>query len=261
MRNLYPRTHWSLDTVDPGNVHVLPYLWGTTGLGINVKKVREILGPDAKLDSWSLLFDPVVSGKLAKCGISVLDDEQEATAAALMWQGKDPNVANEEQNAAVKTAFEAVRKNIRYFHSSKYIDDLANGDICLAVGYSGDVFQAADRAEEAGNGIEIDYIIPKEGAIRWVDVMAIPKDAPHAGNALAFMNFLMQPKVSAGISDYVAYASPNTAAIALQDPEVAKDPKVYPPADVVAKLVDPQTLDAQAQRDRVRLWTTIKTGQ
>jgi len=198
---------------------------------------------------------------LFRSGISVLDDEQETTAAALMWQGKDPNVASEEQNAAVTSAFAAVRKNIRYFHSSQYIDDLANGDICLAHGYSGDVFQAADRAEEAGNGIEIEYIIPKEGAVRWVDVMAIPKDAPHAGNALAFMNFLMQPKVSASISDYVAYASPNTAAVALQDPEVAKDPRVYPPPAVLATLVDPQTLDAQAQRDRVRMWTTIKTGQ
>jgi len=261
MKHLDPVILKSLVNLDPGNAHVLPYLWGTTGLGINVTKVREILGPDAPLDSWSLLFDPAISGKLAKCGIGLLDDEQEATAAALIWQGKDPNVANAEQNAAVKSAFAAVRKNIRYFHSSKYIDDLANGDVCLVMGYSGDVFQAADRAEEAGNGIEIQYVIPKEGAVRWVDVMAIPKDAPHPDNALAFMNFLMSPKVSAGISDYVAYASPNTAAIALQDPEVAKDPLVYPPAEIVAKLVDPQTLDAEAQRDRVRLWTTIKTGQ
>jgi putrescine transport system substrate-binding protein len=259
--NLDPVILKSLDNLDPGNAHVLPYMWGTTGLGINVKKVRELLGPDAPLDSWSLLFDKKYSDKLGKCGIGVLDDEQEAFAAALMWQGLDPNTANAAQNDKVRAAFTAIRPNIRYFHSSQYIEDLANGDICMAMGYSGDIFQAADRAEEAGNGIELQYIIPKEGAVRWVDVMGVPKDAPHPENALAFINFLMQPKVAAGISDFVAYASPNVPARAVQDPEIAKDPLIYPPPEVVAKLVDPQTLDPDAQRDRVRLWTTIKTGQ
>jgi putrescine transport system substrate-binding protein len=259
--NLDPVILKSLDNLDPGNTHVLPYMWGTTGLGINVKKVRELLGADAPLDSWALLFDPKYSAKLGKCGIAMLDDEQEAFIAALAWQGLDPNIANAEQNEKVKAAFLAIRPNIRYFSSSKYIEDLANGDICMAVGYSGDIFQAADRAEEAGNGIELQYIIPKEGATRWVDVMAMPKDAPHPDNALVFMNFLMQPKISAGISDFVAYASPNLPARALQDPEIAKDPLIYPPPAIVAKLIDPQTLEAGAQRDRVRLWTTIKTGQ
>lgn len=250
-----------LQDVDPGNAHALPYMWGTTGLGINVAKVKEVLGEDAPLDSWSLLFDPANAEKLAACGISVLDDEQEAFAAALIWKGMDANALTGAETEAVTDAFAAIRPHIRYFNSSKYIDDLANGDLCLAMGYSGDVFLAGDRAEESGNGVEIQYIIPKEGAVRWVDLMAIPKDAPHAGNAHALMDYLLKPEVAAGITNYVAYASPNTAATPLVDPEISSDPGVYPPADVLAKLVDPVTLPPETTRERVRAWTTIKTGQ
>ena len=250
-----------LQDVDPGNAHALPYMWGTTGLGINVAKVKEVLGEDAPLDSWSLLFDPGNAEKLAACGISVLDDEQEAFAAALIWKGMDANALTGAETQAVTDAFAAIRPHVRYFNSSKYIDDLANGDICLAMGYSGDVFLAGDRAEESGNGVEIQYIIPKEGAVRWVDLMAIPKDAPHADNAHALMDYLLKPEVAAGITNYVAYASPNTAATPLVDPEISGDPGVYPPAEVLAKLVDPVTLPPETTRERVRAWTTIKTGQ
>lgn len=250
-----------LQDVDPGNAHALPYMWGTTGLGINVAKVKEVLGEDAPLDSWSLLFDPANAAKLAACGISVLDDEQEAFAAALIWKGMDANALTGAETQAVTDAFAAIRPHVRYFNSSKYIDDLANGDICLAMGYSGDVFLAGDRAEESGNGVEIQYIIPKEGAVRWVDLMAIPKDAPHVDNAHALMDYLLKPEVAAGITNYVAYASPNTAATPLVDPEISGDPGVYPPADVLAKLVDPVTLPPETTRERVRAWTTIKTGQ
>ena len=250
-----------LQDVDPGNAHALPYMWGTTGLGINVAKVKEVLGEDAPLDSWSLLFDPANAEKLAACGISVLDDEQEAFAAALIWKGMDANALTGAETQVVTDAFAAIRPHIRYFNSSKYIDDLANGDICLAMGYSGDVFLAGDRAEESGNGVEIQYIIPKEGAVRWVDLMAIPKDAPHADNAHALMDYLLKPDVAAGITNYVAYASPNTAATPLVDPEISGDPGVYPPAEVLAKLVDPVTLPPETTRERVRAWTTIKTGQ
>lgn len=250
-----------LQDVDPGNAHALPYMWGTTGLGINVAKVKEVLGEDAPLDSWSLLFDPGNAEKLAACGISVLDDEQEAFAAALIWRGMDANALTGAETQAVTDAFAAIRPHVRYFNSSKYIDDLANGDICLAMGYSGDVFLAGDRAEESGNGVEIQYIIPKEGAVRWVDLMAIPKDAPHADNAHALMDYLLKPEVAAGITNYVAYASPNTAATPLVDPEISGDPGVYPPAEVLAKLVDPVTLPPETTRERVRAWTTIKTGQ
>lgn len=261
LSNIDPQLQKALADVDPGSAHVVPYMWGTTGLGINVAKVKAVLGADAALDSWSLLFDPANAAKLAECGISVLDDDQETFSAALIWLGKDANTQDPEQIAAVKGAYAAIRPHIRYFNSSKYIDDLANGDLCLAMGYSGDVFQARDRAEEAGNGVEIAYIIPKEGAVRWFDLMAIPKDAPHPKNAHAFIDFLLQPEVIAGISDYVGYANPNQAATALLDPSISQNPGVYPPAEVVAKLVDPASLPETLQRERVRAWTSIKSGQ
>ena len=250
-----------LEDVDPGNAHTVPYMWGTTGLGINVAKVREALGPDVPLDSWALLFDPANAAKLAACGISVLDDEQETFAAALIYRGRDPNATTGDETQLVTDTYAAVRPHIRYFNSSKYIDDLANGDLCLVMGYSGDVFQAGDRAEEAENGIEIQYVIPKEGALRWFDLIAIPADAPHKANAHAFINYLLKPDVAAGISNYVAYATPNTAAVPMLDPEISGDPAIYPPADVLAKLVDPVTLTPEITRERVRAWTTIKTGR
>lgn len=259
--NIDPALMASLNDVDPGNAHVVPYMWGTTGLGINVAKVKEVLGEDAPLDSWDLLFDPDNAAKLAKCGISVLDDDQETFGAALIWQGKDPNANDPALTEVVKQVYGAIRPSIRYFNSSKYIDDLANGDLCLAMGYSGDVLQARDRAEEAGNGMEIEYIIPKEGAMRWIDLMAIPRDAPHLDNAHAFINYLMQPEVIAKITDFVGYANPNIAATALVDSEIAGDPGVYPPAEVIAKLVDPVSLPETLQRERVRTWTSIKSGR
>ncbi len=259
--NLDPAMLAGLEDVDAGNTHTLPYMWGTTGLGINVAKVREALGPDVALDSWALLFDPANAAKLAACGISVLDDEQETFGAALLYRGRDPNAITGDETQVVTDTYAAVRPHIRYFNSSKYIDDLANGDLCLVMGYSGDVFQAGDRAEEAQNGVEIEYIIPKEGALRWFDLMAVPADAPHKANAHAFMDYLLKPEVAAGISDFVAYATPNTAALPLLDPEIAGDPAVYPPAEVLAKLVGPKTLTPEVTRERVRAWTTIKTGR
>jgi putrescine transport system substrate-binding protein len=259
--NLDPALLAGLEDVDAGNAHTVPYMWGTTGLGINVAKVREALGPDVPLDSWALLFDPANAAKLADCGISVLDDEQETFGAALLYLGRDPNAFTGDETQLVKETYAAVRPNIRYFHSSKYIDDLANGDLCLAMGYSGDVFQAGDRAGEAENGVEIQYIIPKEGALRWFDLIAIPADAPHKANAHAFIDYLLRPEVAAGISNYVAYATPNTAAMPLLDPEIAGDPAIYPPAEVLATLVDPKTFTPEVTRERVRAWTTIKTGR
>lgn len=259
--NLDPAILQGLADVDPGNQHLVPYMWGTTGLGINLAKVREVLGADAKLDSWSLLFDPANAAKLASCGISVLDDDQETFGAALIWLGRNPNDHAADEVEVVSKAYAAIRPHVRYFNSSKYIDDLANGDLCLSMGYSGDIFIARDRAAEAENGVEISYIIPNEGALRWVDTMAVPKDAPHPANALAFINYLMTPQVIADVTGYVSYANANLAAAALIDPEIAEDPGVYPPAEVRAKLVDPKSLPDDQQRARVRAWTAIKTGQ
>lgn len=261
LSNIDPDLLAALDDVDPGNRYTVPYMWGTTGLGINVDKVKQALGDDVALDSWDLLFNPENAAKLAKCGISVLDDDQETFAAALIWLDEDPNSRDPAQIDQVKAVYAAIHRSIRYFNSSKYIDDLANGDLCLAMGYSGDVLQARDRAEEAGNEVQIEYIIPKEGAVRWFDLIAIPKDAPHPDNAHAFIDFLLQPEVIAEITSYVGYANPNLAATALLDPEIANDPGVYPPAEVVAELIDPVSLPETLQRERVRAWTSIKSGR
>lgn len=260
-QHLDPKVMEGLASIDPENRHLVPYMWGTTGLGINVAKVKAALGEDAALDSWSLLFDPANAEKLAGCGIAVLDDDQETFGAALIHLGRDPNAQAEDEVAAVSAVYAGIRPHVRYFHSSKYIDDLANGDLCIAMGYSGDVFQARDRAAEAENGVEIEYVLPKEGALRWIDVMAVPADAPHVEQAHAFINHLLDPEVIAAISDYVAYANPNLAARQHMDPEISADPGVYPPDEVMAKLVDPKTLPDSQQRERVRAWTTIKTGR
>jgi len=258
--NLDPAVLAALEDVDPGNRHLLPYMWGTTGIGYNVAKVRERLGADFPIDSWNLIFDPAVAAKLGDCGIAVLDDEQEGFGAALIYLGRDPNGVGGGEIEAAAELFGKVRPFIRYFHSSKYIDDLANGEICVAMSYNGDVLQARDRASEAANGVEVAYVIPKEGALRWIDSAAIPTDAPHAANALVFLEFLLRPDVIAPISDYVSYASANLAAKPLVDESVRNDPGIYPAPEVLARLVDPKKLPEAENRARVRAWTSIKSG-
>lgn len=255
-----------LTDIDPDNAHVVPYMWGTTGLGINVARVREALGADAPLDSWGLLFDPANASKLASCGIHVLDDDQEAFGAALLWLGRDPNAGAADEIDAVREVYAAIRPHVRTFNSAEYKDALANGDACLVMGYSGDIGQARDVAAEAAEATgraapDIQYVIPKEGALRWMDVIAIPADARNPANAHAFVNYLMEPEVIAEVTDYVAYANANLAATELIDPEIASHPGVYPPEDVRERLVDPVSLPDDVQRQRVRAWTGIKSGR
>ncbi|MBJ6977886.1 polyamine ABC transporter substrate-binding protein [Luteimonas sp. MC1895] len=265
-QHLDPAIMQGLTDIDPGNAHVVPYMWGTTGLGVNVEKVTAALGPDAPLDSWALLFDPANAARLASCGIHVLDDDQEVFGAALIWLGRDPNAGAADEIDAVKQVYAAIRPHIRTFNNAEYKDALANGDACLVMGYSGDIGQARDVAGEAAEATgkptpDIRYVIPKEGAIRWMDVVAIPKDARHPGNAHAFVDYLMQPEVIAAVTDHVAYANANLAATPLVDPAIAADAGVYPPDDVRARLVDPASLPEDVQRQRVRAWTTIKSGR
>jgi len=245
---------------DPGNRHVLPYMWGTTGLGYNVAKVKAALGPNAPVDSWRLVFEPENARRLAGCGISFLDDD-EALAAVLIHLGKSPHSTDALDLAAAETAFRKIRPYVKHFHSSQYIDQLANGDICVAHGYSGDVIQARNRAREAKNNVEIAYAIPREGAVLWIDVMAIPKDAPHPNAAHAFIDFLLKPDVIAAISNKVAYANGNAAATPLVAPAVRNDPSIYPPPEVKERLLTLKVLPEAARRARVRAWTRIKTGQ
>lgn len=260
LKHLYPNLMGLLDSTDPGNRHLVPYMWGTTGIGYNADRVAALLGDEAPVDSWALLFDPDNAAKLAGCGIALLDDEQEVLGAALIYLGKDANTTEAADIAAAAEVVNGIRPFVRYFHSSQYINDLANQEICVAHGYSGDVLQARDRAGEAGLDVELVYSIPEEGAILWVDVMAIPTDAPHAAEAHAFINYLLTPEVIAPITDYVAYANANKSATPLVDEDVRNDAGIYPPDEVMARLVVPKALPDNIQRLKTRTWTRIKTG-
>jgi putrescine transport system substrate-binding protein len=245
---------------DPGNEYSVNYMWGTTGLGYNEAKVQDALGIET-VDSWSVLFDPEQAAKLADCGIYVLDSPTDVVPSVLAYLGLDPNSTSDEDLAKAEEVLLSIRPHIRKFHSSEYINALANGDICLAVGFSGDVFQARDRAAEADQGVSVGYAIPKEGAQMWFDQMAIPADAPHVEEAHEFINYMMKPEVAAKASNYVFYANGNLASQELLDPEVKDDPAVYPDAETMEKLFTITPLDSATQRRLTRLWTKVVTGQ
>lgn len=259
--NLDPIVLKSLTDIDPGNQYAVPYMWGTTGIGINVKKVKEILGDQMPLDTWRLIFDPAIAKKLSACGISLMDDVTEVFAAAHAYKGESTeDFSKASIDMAAKTV-NAVRPYIRYFHSSQYINDLANGDSCVAHGYSGDILQARDRATEANNGVEIAYLVPTEGAVVWTDTMVIPADAPNAQAAHKFINYLLDPKVIAPITNYVAYANANAKATPLVDEGIRNDPGIYPPAATREHFMVLKTPTDKQARDMTRAWTRVKTGQ
>lgn len=258
--NLDPRILAAAANADPGNEYGVPYLWGTTGIGFNPAKVKAALGEGGPTGSLKLLFDPANAEKLAGCGISLIDTAQEVFPAALAYLGRDPlSRAPADLDKAVAVVG-AIRPYVRKFHSSQYINDLANGDLCVAFGFSGDVVQARKRAADARNGIGIVYAIPQEGAMMWVDMMAIPKDAPHPANALKFIDYVLRPQVAAAITNAVAYANPNTLATPLVDAAIRNDPTIYPPAEVQARLYFDKPVTPQYERLRTRAWTKVKTG-
>ncbi|MBD3897334.1 polyamine ABC transporter substrate-binding protein [Halomonas sp. ML-15] len=263
MANLNPDLMDDLEYVDPGSQYSIPYMWGTNGIGYNVERVQEILGDDAPVDSWALIFDPEVTTALNQggCGISMLDSGDEMLSPAMAYLGLSPLSEESEDLEAAGELIAAVRDNITYFHSSRYISDLANGDICVAAGYSGDIFQAADRAAEAGRDFTIEYTIPKEGAALWFDMMAIPADAPNPENAHAFINFILEPEIAAAITEYVVYANPNLAANEYLDPEILNDPSVYPDQEVMDNLYVAEEKPLAVQRMRTRIWNRVKSGQ
>jgi len=245
---------------DPGNEHAIPYMWGTTGFGYNIKKVKEAM-PNAPTDSWSMLFDPDVVSKLKGCGVTLLDAPTEVFANLMGYLGRDPNSEKKEDVKVFQEHMLKVRPYIKYFHSSQNINDLANGEICVAMGWSGDMLIARDRADEAGQGIEIAYVIPKEGAVMWFDNLAIPSDAPHPSNAHMFIDYIMEPEAVAAISNYVFYANGNSASLPYVDDEVKTDPGIYPSAEVKANLFPDLADSAKFTRLLTRAWTKIKTGQ
>jgi putrescine transport system substrate-binding protein len=259
--NIDPQILKSIEGIDKDNAHLVPYMWGTTGLGVNLDKVKAALGEDAPLDTWGLVFDPEKAKKLKGCGISLMDDSTEVFAAALSYLGKDPNSTDQKDLDAAAEVIKKVHPYIRYFHSSQYINDMANGDTCVAHGYSGDIFQARDRADEAGKGVKIGYVIPKEGAVLWVDVLAIPKDAPSPDQAHAFIEYLLDPKVIADASNFVHYANPNPKSKEFLDEEVRNDPSIYPSAEVQKRLFVLAERSDKDLRAINRTWTRLKTGR
>ena len=260
LKNMDPDIMNRVGLHDPNNEYAVPYLWGTTGIGYNEDKIKKILG-DARPDSWNYIYDPKLVAKFKDCGLSLLDAPDEILKTVLAWMGRDPNSQKEDDLKAAEAKLMPIRPFVRKIHSSQYIDDLANGDLCIAVGWSGDILQARDRAAEAGQGVKIKYAIPKEGTIVWFDMLAIPADAKHPKNAHAFINYLMEPQVAANDSNFVNYANGNAASFTMVSDDVKNDPGIYPTPEVKAKLFPSLAYGEDFQRLMNRMWTKFQTGQ
>ncbi|HKE44803.1 MAG TPA: polyamine ABC transporter substrate-binding protein [Steroidobacteraceae bacterium] len=260
LKNMDPEIMQRVALHDPGNEHAVDYMWGTSGIGYNADKLQKAL-PNAPVDTWALVFDPKNAAKLKGCGLTLLDDPGEITAIVLNYLGKDPNSQSSDDLAAAEKTLMSIRPFVRYIHSSQYIGDLANGEVCVSVGYSGDILQSRTRAEEAKKGVTIKYSVPKEGTIIWFDMLAIPADAPHPNNAHLFINYIMRPEVTAAISNAMSYANGNAAALQFVDDAVKNDPGVYPPPEVKAKLFPDLAKSAEYTRLLNRTWTRFKTGK
>lgn len=259
LANLDPVLLKQLDKVDPGHQYAVPYLWGTNGIGYNVDKIKAVLGVD-KIDSWAAIFEPENMEKLSRCGVAFLDSADEMIPSALNYLGLDPNSHAPADIKRAEALLLKVRPYVAYFHSSKYIGDLANGDICVAAGFSGDILQAAARADEVGKGVKIAYSIPKEGGNLWFDMMAIPADATNVKEAHALINYVLQPEVIAKVSNYVGYANPNAKAGEFMDEAVRNDEGVYPPQAVLERLYVQEAHPRSVQRQITRSWSKIKSG-
>jgi putrescine transport system substrate-binding protein len=260
LKNMDPQLMAKVALHDPDNAHGVIYMWGTNGIGYNEKMVKALM-PDAPLDSWRLVFDPAVASKVAKCGISLLDSPAEMLRAVYSYMGKNPNSQSADDLVQAEAVLIKIRPYIRNFSSSEYIEALANGDLCISVGYNGDVMQARDRAREANKGIDIKYVVPKEGSILWFDMLAIPKDAPDPESAYTFMNYMMTPQVIADVSNFKRYANANTASQPLVLPAVKDDPGIYPPLDQRQSLAVQLADSPEQTRAVTRVWQKFKTGQ
>jgi putrescine transport system substrate-binding protein len=258
--NLWPDVAQRLTVFDPGNAHAVSYMWGTTGIGVNVEKVRERLG-DLAFNTWDVVMRPEIVGKLKDCGVTMLDAPEDLFPGVLNYLGLNPDSKRLDDLQRAGDALFRVRGFVQKFHSSEYINALANGDICLAVGYSGDVIQAKKRAEEAKNGVEIAYAIPREGALMWFDSFAIPADARNVAEAHAFIDYMLRPQVAAANTNFVNYASGNLAAKALIRPEILGNPGIYPDEATFKRLFTNTAYDERSQRTVTRLWTRVKTGR
>ncbi len=261
LANLDPAVMERIATQDPGNRYGVPYMSGTTGIGFNVDKIEEIFGSTEVTGSWSLVFDPAKISKLKDCGVTLLDTPSDMIPIALHYLGEDPHSADPAVLQKAADLIKGIRPYVQNFHSSQYVSSLANGTTCLVVGWSGDIIQARDRAEEAGNGVNVGYSIPVEGAPQWFDMLAIPADAKHPENAYAFINYLLEPQVAANNTNYIQYANPVASATPLVDEAIRNDPTIYPPDAVKAKLFTYAVNSPETDKLYTRLWTEIKTGR
>jgi putrescine transport system substrate-binding protein len=246
---------------DPGNQYAVNYMWGTIGIGYNVKKLREVLGADAKVDSWDIVFKPEVIGKFKDCGVHMLDAPDDVFAAALNYLGLDPNTKEPADFEKAADLLTKIRPSVRKFHSSEYLNALASGEICLVFGYSGDIKQAQKRATEAKNGVEIEYAIPKGGSQLWFDNLAIPKDAKNVDAAHALINYLLKPDVAAKNTNFLSYANGNAASRSLIEKTIAEDKTIYPDEATMKSFYTLSAHDQKTQRLLNRLWTRVKTGR
>jgi len=261
LRNVWPEIAQRLAAYDPGNEHAVNYMWGTTGIGYNVAAMHARLGPEATIDSWDVVFKPELLAKFKDCGVHMLDSADDIIPAALHYLGIDPNSVDPRDLEKAAALLARIRPSVRKFHSSEYLNALASGEICLVVGWSGDIKQAQKRAAEAKNGITIAYAIPKEGAQMWFDNFAIPRDAPHVAEAYAFINYMLKPEVAARNTNLISYANGNLASQKFVAKSVLEDRSIYPDEATMRRLYTVGARDQKAQRLINRLWTRIKTGR
>ncbi len=261
LRNVWPEIAQRLAAYDPGNEHAVNYMWGTTGIGYNVAAMHARLGPEATIDSWDVVFKPELLAKFKDCGVHMLDSADDIIPAALHYLGIDPNSVDPRDLEKAAALLARIRPSVRKFHSSEYLNALASGEICLVVGWSGDIKQAQKRAAEAKNGITIAYAIPKEGAQMWFDNFAIPRDAPHVAEAYAFINYMLKPEVAARNTNLISYANGNLASQKFIARSVLEDRSIYPDEATMRRLYTVGARDQKAQRLINRLWTRIKTGR
>lgn len=259
-KNLDPEIMRRLEKYDPGNKYGIPYLWGTTGIAYNVDMIQKRM-PNGSMDSWAMIFEPENLQRFADCGVYMLDAPDEVIPAVLKYLGEDPDSKDPAVLAKAEPVLMGIRPYVRKFHSSENINALANGDICLAVMWSGDAKIAANRAKEAGSGVNIEYRIPKEGAQMWFDMMAMPKGAANQEGALAFANYLLEPEVIAKSTNFVTYANPNMASKPFVKEDILNDPTIYPPPEVMSKLYLITPHDQKVQRVVTRIWQKVKTGR
>lgn len=252
----------ALDPSDPGNQYSIPYMWGTIGIGYNVDKVKAALGSEPMPDNvWELAFNPKYVSKLKSCGVSMLDAGSEILPAVLHYMGKDAYSSNQADYTAAAGVLKAVRPHVTLFSSSGYINDMVNGSICLAVGWSGDISIARQRAIDTKSGQKIEALVPKNGGLIFFDSMAIPADAANVANAHAFINFIMRPEVHASLTNQVFYANPNKEARKFVVPEVANNPAVFPNSEQMKTMVAPKALGNDIRRLQTRIFTQFKTGR